>query len=252
MKVDTLAELGLSEGQISVYSAILELGISSLNKIQEKTGIERRNIYDILNKLIGRGLVSYTLEKGRRTYQCTHPNKIVEEIKEKQRRLKALEKKIPSIKELYGISRPDIKAEVYRGNEAIKSLLNETLEYKESYWLGGNSFENYTAVTKDLQRWFNHWMERRVEKKHVMFDLVSHGTWLKGFEPTKIKKHKKKYYRYCSLPKGIYSPMVIVIFGDKVAQILWAKQPFAFILDSKKIRISYMKYFNHFWKGKEH
>ncbi len=131
---------------------------------------------------------------------------------------------------------------------SIKTLLDEILEYKESYWLGGNSFENYKAVTKNLQVWLNHWMDRRAEKKHWMYDLVSYDTWLDGLEPDKKKKHKENYYKYCSLPKDIYSPMVIIIFGDKVAQILWAKQPFAFIMDSKKIKESFMKYFNHFWK----
>lgn len=248
MDLETLKELGLSDGQIRVYTVIIELGISSLNKIQEKTGIERRNIYDILNKLIERGLVSYTIESGKRVYQCTHPSKLLEEIKQKEENLEKLKNEIPDIKELYNISRPDIKAEVFRGNESIKTLLNEILEHKESYWLGGNSFEYYNSVTKSLQIWFENWMKRRAEKKHWMHDLVSYGTWLEGLEPDKKKKHKEKYYKYCSLPKDIYSPMVIVIFGDKVAQILWAKQPFAFIMDSKKIRESFMKYFNHFWK----
>ncbi|MDP1694338.1 MAG: helix-turn-helix domain-containing protein, partial [Candidatus Woesearchaeota archaeon] len=135
MLLNHLQELGLSSGQISVYSAVLELGISTLNKIQEKTGIERRNIYDILNKLIEAGLVSYTLEKGKKTYQCTHPNKLLEEIKEKQRKLQELKDQIPSITNLFELSKPDIKAEVFRGNEAIKALLEEVLTHKESFWL---------------------------------------------------------------------------------------------------------------------
>ena len=249
MQLENLKELNLSNGQIKVYSAILDLGISTINKIQEKTAIERRNIYDIINKLIERGLVSYTIEKGKRTYQCTHPNKILEEVKRKQQALKDIEDKIPQIKDLFNLSKPEIRAEVYRGNEAIKSLINEVLDYKESYWLGGNSFQDYKAVPKNLFVWFNHWMDKRSKKKHWMYDLVSYGTWLDGLEPDKKKKHKEMYYKYCSLPKDIYSPMVIIIFGDKVAQILWAKQPFAFIMDSKKIKESFMKYFNHFWKN---
>jgi len=248
MKLEELKELGLSEGQIKVYEAVLELGISSLNKIQEKTGIERRNIYDILNKLIEKGLISYTLEKGKRTYQCTHPNKLLEEIKKKEQSLKELEKKIPDIKDLFNLNKPEIKAEVYRGNEAIKSLFDEILEQKESFWMGGNSFEEYKAVPENLQVWFNHWMKRRVENKHIMNDLVSYGTQLEGLEPSKTNKHKKEYYRYCQLPKDINVPMVIIIFGNKVAQILWGQQSFAFILESQKIRESFMKYFNHFWK----
>ncbi|MBI4452538.1 hypothetical protein HY637_03850 [Candidatus Woesearchaeota archaeon] len=248
MTLQNLKEIGLTEGQIKVYSAILDVGISNLNRIHEKTGIERRGIYDILNKLIERGLVSYTIEKGKKTYQCTHPNKLLEEIKEKQHKLQDLERQIPQIKESYNLSRPDIRAEVYRGNESIKSLLNEVIEFKESFWLGGNSFENYKAVPKSLQIWWEHWMTRRTEKKHLMHDLVSYGTWLRGLEPDKIEKHKKMYYKYCSLPKDLYLPMVIIIFDNKVAQIVWGEQSFAFVLESKKIKESFMKYFNHFWK----
>ena len=67
MNLEYLKELDLSDGQVRVYGAVLELGISTINKIQEKTGIERRNIYDILNKLIEKGLVTYITEKGKRT-----------------------------------------------------------------------------------------------------------------------------------------------------------------------------------------
>ena len=52
MTLEILRKIGLSEGEIKVYNALLDLGTSSLNQIHEKTGIERRNIYDILNKLI--------------------------------------------------------------------------------------------------------------------------------------------------------------------------------------------------------
>ncbi len=248
MQLKELKELGFSDGEIKVYSAVLDLGISSLNKIQEKTGIERRNIYDILNKLIERGLVSYTIEKGKRTYQCTHPNKLLEEVTKKKKSLHELETKIPKIKDLYSLSKPEIRAEVYRGNEAIKSLLNEMLDYKKSFWLGGNSFEEYNTVPKSLQIWFSHWMDRRAKQKHIMYDLVDYGTHLEGLEPGTTKEHKKHYYKYCALPKDLRSPMVIVIFGNKVAQILWGTQPFAFVLESEKIQKSFMKYFKHFWK----
>ena len=68
MELTNLTELGLTDGQIRVYSAILELGNPNLNSIHEKTGIERRNIYDILNKLIERGLVTYINENNRRIF----------------------------------------------------------------------------------------------------------------------------------------------------------------------------------------
>jgi hypothetical protein len=81
-----------------------------------------------------------------------------------------------------------------------------------------------------------------------MYDLVDYGTWLKGLEPSDVKAHRDNYYKYCQLPKDLQSPMVIAIFGNKVAQILWKEQSFAFILESKEIKDSFMKYFNYFWK----
>ena len=248
MQLEQLKELGLSDGQVAVYTAVLELGISSLNRIQEKTGIERRNIYDILNKLIERGLISYTLEKGKKTYQCTHPNKLDEEIRLKQEALAKLQMQIPHITAFFEDVKPDIRAEVYRGTESIKALLNEILRHDKLYVLGGNSFDNYKGAPKNLQVWFGHWMQRRAEKKVMMYDLVSYGMHLPGLLPDDIKTHKAHYYQYCQLPKGMYVPMVVWIFGSKVAQVLWQSQSFAFVLESEKVKDSFMKYFNYFWR----
>jgi len=247
MELQNLQELGLSQGQIDVYTAVLELGISTLGKIQEKTGIERRNIYDILNKLIEKGLMTYTIEKGKKTFQCTHPNKIKEEIDKKQEALEKLNSQIPDLTKLFNEAKPEIRAEIYRGDEAIKALLNEALEYDETRWIGGNSGVEQ-STTPALKRWFQHWMKKRASQKKIMYDLVDHNTHLEGLEPDNIKAHKKMHYKYCALPPQLRSPMVVIIFGNKVAQILWAKQSFAFILESEGIKDSFMKYFNYFWK----
>jgi hypothetical protein len=155
-----------------------------------------------------------------------------------------LEKEIPNLTEIFNTSKLEIRAEVYRGFESIKALLDEVFDYKECYWIGGNSSVENTQI----KEWFNHWMARRAKEHIIMYDLVDHGTYLEGLEPQKIKDHKKAYYKYCQLPKALRSPMVILVFGNKVAQILWSKQPFAFVLESKEIKDSFMKYFYYFWK----
>lgn len=75
MELEYLKKIGLTNGEIKVYSAVIESGISPLNKIHEKTAIERRNIYDILNKLIEKGLISYTQEKGKKNIPNNTPKK---------------------------------------------------------------------------------------------------------------------------------------------------------------------------------
>jgi sugar-specific transcriptional regulator TrmB len=247
MNLETLKELNFSDGQIKVYKAVLELGIGAITEIQEKTGIERRNIYDILNKLIEKGVISYTEEHNKKTYQCTHPSKLLEEIHNKEEQISKLKEQIPKIEELYSLSKPSTSAQVFRGNEGIKALLNEALEYNTTYWIGGNSGVE-TQTSKGMQLWFKQWMNRRIEQQKVMYDLVDSGTSLEGLKPQDVKKHTKQYYHYATLPENLSSPMVILIFGNKVAQILWSEQSFAFVIESEKLKNSYMKYFDYFWK----
>lgn len=235
MDLKDLKELGLSEGQIAVYLAVLELGIATLSKIQEKTSIERRNIYDILNKLIERGFLTYTIEERTRNYKCTHPNKIKEEIEKKKQILLELEKQIPKITSYFESIKPGVNVQVFRGNESIKSLLNETLEHDSTYWIGSVSGIEQTGI----KLWFKNWMRRAIEQKKPIYVLNDYGTTLEDSDGLK--------YEHFNLPISIRHFMSILIFGNKVAHIMWDKQSFAFVLESKEVKESYMSYFNYFW-----
>ncbi|MCK5026043.1 MAG: hypothetical protein KAS15_05595 [Nanoarchaeota archaeon] len=247
MELSYLRNIGLAEGEIKVYRAILEIGQTSMSKIHEKTGIERRNIYDILNKLIEKGLISYISEKGKKVFQITHPNKIIDFIEEKERAIAThkneIEKKIPDLISIFNEKKVDIRAEILRGNEAIKSMLEEALEYKKNYWLGGNE-----GLDNFFPYWWKHFDKKRIAKKVHWYDLADYGLYLSKYK--KSKHFEEKYYELRFLPEDLKSPMVIFIFGNKVAQILWGKQSFAFVLESKEIVESYLKYFNYFWKKK--
>lgn len=242
MSLAKLKEIGLSLGQIKVYGALLELGPTRLNRLQEKTGIERRNIYDILTKLMEKGLVTSVKEDKNKVFEPTSPGNLMEAIQQKKKALKELEQEMAQIKL---IRNPDqVGATVYRGNDSMKTLLEEILKEKTSYWIGGNGEVEKTSI----RSWFKRWMKRRVEKKKMMYDLVDYGTYLEDLKPGDLKKHKESYYKYRSLPKSLSSPMVVILFGNKVAQILWSEQSFAFVIESKKIKKSFLKYFNYFWK----
>ena len=91
-----LKKIGLSKGEAKIYEALLNAGLSPINVLHEKTGIERRNIYDILNKLIEKGLVTYITENKRKLFQITHPSKIVHFLEEKENELSKTKKEAAS------------------------------------------------------------------------------------------------------------------------------------------------------------
>ena len=234
MNIAALKELGLSEGEVRVYSAILEIGISTINKIHEKTGIERRNIYDIINKLIEKGLISYTTEKGKRTYQCANPNRLLEEISKKEEKLQELKKQIPDITKVYESSKPEITAEIFRGKEGIKAIFEDMLGYKEIYWIGGRFY-----IVKELPHYWPNYNKRRIKAGVKWHNLVLRDA---------PKPPTDKLISFKVLPKDFSgSPAIIFAYGNKVGNILWSKEFFAFVMESKEIAENYKRYHKYLW-----
>lgn len=236
MHLEQLKVLGLTEGQVKVYSAILNTGISSINIIHEKTGLERRAIYDIINKLIEKGLISYTVEKGKRAYLCSPPSKLKEEANKRIEALRGFEKMIPSIEETYNASKPKISIEVFRGKEGIKTIFEDMLNYKENYFIGGGYY-----IIDLLPTYWPQYNKRRIELGVKWYNLGRHETKVR-----KIPKKKLFWVKY--LPKEFSgSPSVVFIFGDKIANVLWGEEWFAFMVQSKEIADNYRKYHKYLW-----
>jgi sugar-specific transcriptional regulator TrmB len=243
MDLSKLRKIGLSDGEITVYQAILNIGSSSINSIHERVGIERRNIYDILNKLIGKGLVSYITESGKRTYQITHPNKIISYIEEQEQGLhdtkKSVEGILPSLINTFESEKPQIRAEVFRGKEGIKAVFEDMLNYKECRFIGGGWY-----IVHELPFYWASYNRRRIENKVKWFNLVRH-------ELAKEATPEGKYISVKFLPKEFSgNPNVIFIYGNKVVNVLWGKEFFAFMVESKEVSENYRRYFDYLWKGR--
>ena len=240
MELEILLKIGLSKGEIKVYKAILDLGVSSINKIHENTGIERRNIYDIINKLIERGLITYITENKKRFFQITHPNKIFGYIEEKKYELDKIKeevrKQLPLLIEKFEYKKPDIKAEIYRGKEGIKAVFEDTLNYKENYFIGSGRY-----AMKLLPSFWNSYNKRRIKLKVKWYNILR----------AEMKKELKKPepYEYMKfLPKEFSAnPVVIFIYGNKVANVLWELDFFAFAIESKAVAEYYKRYHKYLW-----
>lgn len=239
MALEILRKIGLSDGEVKVYSALLDLGSSSLNQIHEKTGIERRNIYDILNKLIEKGLIGYIIENKRKVYGITHPTKILGYLEEKKLEFDKTKEKInaeiPTILEKYNSKKSKINAQIFRGTNGVKAIYEDILNYKVHYFIGGGRY-----VMKNLPSYWENFNLRRIESKIKFYNLVRHE--LRG----QIKKLKYESIKF--LPKAFSTnPNVIFIWGNKVANVLFEEEFFAFVIESKQITENYKKYHKYLW-----
>ncbi|HLC66082.1 MAG TPA: helix-turn-helix domain-containing protein [Candidatus Nanoarchaeia archaeon] len=241
MTLDILRKIGLSDGEMRVYEALLNLGSVPLNQIHEKVGIERRNIYDILNKLIERGLVTYISENRRRCFQLAHPNRLLGYLDEKKEHLEQLKqqvaKDIPDLVEQFEHARAEVSAEVYRGAEGIKAVWEDMLNYKDLRWIGSGMY-----VPTQFPVFFKHWDKRVTERKIKSVHLFRHE---RKSDPFARHFPGSRFLP----PEFSGNPTVTVIFGNKVAQFLFGTALFAFVIESKELADNYRRYHKYLWEN---
>ena len=97
MNVSILKDAGLTEGEIKVYLALLEIGSTTSGPIIKKSGISRSIIYTILEKLMNKGLVSYLTKEKTKYFQAAQPNKLLEYIEEKEEKIRQSKGEIEKI-----------------------------------------------------------------------------------------------------------------------------------------------------------
>ncbi len=87
-----LKDLGLTDNEVRIYLVLLKHGMMNPYKIADKTGLHRGYVYDALERMQEKGVVSSILKDGKKHYQATAPSSLIELLKLK---LEALLKAVP-------------------------------------------------------------------------------------------------------------------------------------------------------------
>lgn len=224
-----LKDAGLTENEEKIYIALVELGPTLAGKISRKTGLHRRTVYDVTETLIEKGLVGYILENNRRIFSAVDPQRIIDKIEEKKHSLLPL---IDSLKQKFKSSKSGEKTNFYRGKNGLKMVFESQLDYPEILILGATR-EAYNKMPYYF-KWFN---ERRKEKK-VKIRVITSDKTIQPKILAETRYLSEKYAQH----------MVLNIYGDNVAMILWGKNPFAIVIEQKEFASGYRKYFELLWK----
>src|SRR3989338_8776664 len=94
MNEKLLEEIGLTRGEIAVYTTLLKLGETTTGKIVEEAQISSGKIYEILEKLIKKGLASYIVKEKTKYFSAASPNRILDYVHEREEDLKKKEEEL--------------------------------------------------------------------------------------------------------------------------------------------------------------
>lgn len=247
MDLSLLKEIGLTEGEIKVYFALLELGASKTGVISIKAGVHTSKVYLILERLIRKGLTSYVIENNIKYYQASDPKQIIEYLHNKKRILEEQEKNLkdilPKILEKQKYSKERQSAAIYEGVKGIKTLFEEMLDE----WNKGDDYLVFSPgeefKNKELNEFFKKHNLKRIEKGIVVKSLsldTQREFYKKAYRG--IKNFRFRFTKF-SLPAGIN------IVKNKVSTLIYEPIPTAFVIESKFVAQRYRTFFYNLWKA---
>ncbi len=230
MNINFLQDLGLTKNEAKVYVALVDNGSIKAGLLTRKTGIHRRNVYDAIEMLIQKGLVSYIKENNVMIYSAVEPSRLLEIIKEKEDNVKSI---LSELEQKFNFIQSKKETVFYRGKQALKAIFDDQIkEGKEILVLGACPFAK-DIVKYYFQKYDSERKRKNIKVKAVFISKVSE----------KIPLSEIKY-----LPTQFNSPTATNIYGNKVAIILWTEEPFAILINQKEIADSYRNYFSIMWK----
>jgi sugar-specific transcriptional regulator TrmB len=235
MDTEALESLGLTKAEAKVYIALLELGSSQVGRITSKTGIHRRTVYDSIERLIEKGLVSSITQNNIKYFEAVDPNQLMDILKEKEDNLSIM---LPQLNLLHKTSKEKQETTFFKGKLGIRSVFNHQIEIGKDILILGAS----VSANDILKTYLPHYEKERKKKKinvKIIFDeSVKDSPYVRSIPLSEI--------RY--IPKEYSSPAAINIYGDFVAIILWSEEPVAILIKNKDIADGYRNYFSLLWK----
>ncbi len=238
-----LKEFGLTENEIKLYLKLLELGSATSGQLMKETGFYSKTIYELLDKLIDKGLVSFVIKANIKYFEAENPEKFLDIISEEEKGLKTKEEHIKKIlPELIAkrkISKEPQEATIYKGNKGMKSVFEDTLKQKGEILVfgGGGKFKEALGPYSEL------WHKKRA-KAGIKLRLL----WNEKLRNKKKDLAEFKLLQLKFLPEEFDNPAPAVIYGDKVAITVWSETPIATLIRSKDVAKSYRSYFDMLWK----
>lgn len=251
-----IKEAGLSEKEASVYLALFELGGGFPSVIAKYVGLKRSTVYEVLDQLSIKGLVSEVQKRNKYFYSIENPKRLINlsqrSILRAEERHQKLKEAFPELEGLYAgtINKP--KVSYFEGIEGVMEIYNDHIADKKGYEMLG--FVNLAEIVNFLPPK----MYRDYVKIKERIGITS-----RGIAPDTKEDEKYKKTAYVATPKKIMPKIRkipkemfpwkgdITIYGtNKVSIINLNKQQLSgIIIESETIHNMMRMIFELAWKG---
>ena len=246
MELQELTKLGFNKNEAKVYLALVGFGKATANTIIKHIKFHKNIVYDNLEKLIDKGLVTYVIEEGIRHFKIAPPDMLIQIFDEEA---KAIELKRAKAKNIAGqiskamkVIKPKQEATIYRGIKGIRSFYNQLVQRGQDYVAFGAPQESVKIMGDTF--WMN--LSQKVKDNKMKMRLIFNESIREHGEKTRKSVPKTVQVRYF---KKDFEPLTETnIQGNRVAIIVWTEEPLLFLIEDRFVAENYQIFFEDMWK----
>jgi len=241
MKISELVAVGMNRNEAAVYLALVESGQATAREITAKTKFHKNIVYDNLNKLADKGLISQVVSDGATLFSLANATALTDyaaqqlaQSQEISSLATSLQKKINAVQ---ARTPRKVSTELFVGVQAIRSFFEKTLSDGDYCVIGAPQASVDIMGTTFWQNYNIKKIERRNTARIVFNES------LRAF--AKIVADKFTIIRF--LPTVAEPLSEIHISDSYVAIIIWTKEPSLTLINDKEAAKGYQEYFELLW-----
>lgn len=234
MLLETLKLLGLSDKEAAVYETLLAVGTATAAQLAHQTQLVRPTVYDTLESLTRKGLMSHYKKRGVTYFQVLDPGQLYKYLEnerselerklEKQKRL--VKEVLPQLKSLQYTRTTRPRVQLFEGVKGLREAYEDSLTCKDVLL----AYTNVAEMLECLPGFFPDYFKRRAAAKIPIKAIFVDNKASR--DRANVDREELRETRFIPEKDLVFSPEV-KIYNNKMLIASW-REKVAVIIESKE------------------
>lgn len=231
-----LKQFGLTDKEMNVYLANLQLGSARVTRIAAKSGVLRETTYAVLNGLMEQGLASCVVKGGVNYYAAATPEKFLNILREKEEKISSV---LPSLQAMKALTSEKPTVKLYEGVAGLKTIMDDFITTGKPMLALGST----RALHDKLLYYFPNYIQRRKDAGIPIKVLTEETSLTKKMRSNdNAVLREMRYY-----PAKYALPNTFFIYGQKIAFLDVEKNMVGVVIQNSEIVRSFESIFQMLW-----
>ncbi|HLC66222.1 MAG TPA: helix-turn-helix domain-containing protein [Candidatus Nanoarchaeia archaeon] len=246
MELTSLRNIGLTDGEIRIYEALLELGETTRTALAKKSGISPSKIYDVANRLLEKGIISAVKKQGVLHFSAADPERLKSFLQQKEEALHqeraVVDQLLPTLLLKYQKTAKQTDIEVFYGWEGMQTAYSDIIK---SLGVGDCNYVFGASTGHDsaqADRFFSQYNQQK-RKKGFATKIIFNEEMRGNHERIHVFTQTPNELRF--LHHDTFTE--INTYKDTVLFIMLFKNPTVIRIRSREAADSFRKFFATLW-----